>query len=73
VVASGRDLGAALADVRQARGLTQDEVATAAGLERTYLAKIEAGSSVLRLDRALVALRALGARVTVTMDDDGPG
>lgn len=69
-MASGRDLGAALADARQARGLTQDELATAVGLDRTYLAKIEAGSSVRRLDRLLVALRALGARVTVTLDDD---
>lgn len=70
---SPEDLGRAVAGVRAARGMTQGEVAEQVGLERTYLARLEAGASVLLIDRALRVLRRLGATVTVTLpvDDDG--
>ena len=53
--------------------MTQGDLAEAAGLDRTYLARMEAGMSTLQLQRALRALRRMGATVTVTLstDDDG--
>lgn len=59
--------------MRAARGLTQQELARDAGVERTYLARLEAGATVLLLDRALRILRRLGATVTITLPaDDAP-
>lgn len=66
-VASGDDLGRALADVRVARGMSQQELADAIGVQRSYLAEIEAGGSVLMIERLLRAFRRMGAEVTVTV------
>lgn len=58
--------------MRSARGLTQEDLAHQVGVERTYLARLEAGATVLLLDRALRILRRLGATVTITLpEDDG--
>jgi transcriptional regulator with XRE-family HTH domain len=76
-VRSGADLGRAIADIRQARGLTQSELAVSAALSRDYLAHIEAGRSASLLEKLLRLLRRLGATVTITVDivndieDDG--
>jgi transcriptional regulator with XRE-family HTH domain len=70
------DLGRAIAGVRAARGLTQTALAEQIGLDRGYLARLEAGASQLVLERALRALRRMGATVTVSLDgrdDDGEG
>lgn len=64
------DLGRAVADIRRLRGWTQEALAANAGIERTYLAKLEAGASVRFLERALRALRRLGATVTVVVELD---
>jgi transcriptional regulator with XRE-family HTH domain len=67
------DLGRAIAGVRAERGLTQAQLAEAAGVDRTYLARLEAGASALVLERALRLLRRMGATVTVVLDGaDGP-
>ncbi len=73
-IRAGRDLGPVIAEARRARGLTQDELAEQTGMERTYLARLEAGSSVQMLDRALLALRHLGVDIEATqlVDDDEP-
>jgi DNA-binding XRE family transcriptional regulator len=54
--------------VRQARGLTQSELAASAALSRDYVAQIEAGRSAALLEKLLRLLRRLGARVTITVD-----
>lgn len=73
-VRSPADLGRAVAGVRYERKLTQEELAAELGIERSYLARLEAGASTLLLERALRALRRLGATVTVTLpEDDGEG
>jgi transcriptional regulator with XRE-family HTH domain len=71
-VRTGADLGAALAEARRARSLTQQQLSVSANLDRTYLAKIEAGTSVQMLDRTLRLLRRLGAEVTVTITIPDP-
>jgi HTH-type transcriptional regulator/antitoxin HipB len=71
-IRSAADLGRAIAGVRAKRGLTQQRLAEQAGVERSYLARIEAGASTLALERALRMLRRMGATVTVTApEDDG--
>lgn len=71
-VRSAADLGRAIAGVRGRRGLTQQRLAEQAGVERSYLARLEAGASTLAIERALRLLRRMGATVTVSMDpDDG--
>lgn len=69
LVRSGGDLGRAVAELRQRRGLTQDELAERAGLTRTYLSKIESGRSVSLLEHQLRLLRRLGADIVVSIDD----
>lgn len=68
-VRSPEDLGRAIAGARDARGLTQEELAERACLHRSYLAGLEAGPQAIALERALRTLRRLGATVTVTIDD----
>ena len=67
LVRTGGDLGAAIAEARRARGLTQSDVAGLAGVSRVYLAKLETGLTVELLERALRILRRLGASVVVEL------
>ena len=67
VVRSGADLGAVIAEARRQRGLTQEELARSVNLDRTYLARVETGRSVLLLDRVFKLLRRLGVEVVVTL------
>ena len=71
-IRTSADLGRAIAGVRKVRGLTQQSLADDAGLERSYLARLEAGASTLALERVLRLLRRMGATVAVTVrEDDG--
>ncbi len=73
-VRTGKDLGGAVREARLASNMTQEDLAERTGLGRSYLAKMESGLSVVLLDRALRALRQLGAEVVVTFPErsDGP-
>lgn len=74
VIRSGADLGRTIADLRRRRDETQADLAVAAGLPRSRVAKIEAGASTLLIDHVLRLLNRLGATVTVTArphPDDG--
>lgn len=62
------DLGRAVAGVRATTGMTQQQLADIAALDRTYLARIESGDGVLHLERTLRALRRMGAEVTVSVE-----
>jgi HTH-type transcriptional regulator/antitoxin HipB len=64
------DLGLAVSEARRAVGLTQAQLADQSGIERTYLAKLEAGLSTLLLDRSVRLLRRLGARLIVELPRD---
>lgn len=61
------DLGRAIAGVRDAKGLTQAELAAQVGVGRSYLAQLEAGADQLVLERSLRALRRMGANVTISL------
>lgn len=58
-----------MAEARQLRGWTQADLAENTGLERSYLARIETGASVILLDRAFRLLRRLGVEMTVTFPE----
>lgn len=72
-IRSARDLGAVVAEARQLRGWTQMDLAENTGLERSYLARIETGASVILLDRVFRLLRRLGVEVTVTLPEPRDG
>lgn len=72
LVRGSDDLGAAVAEARRLRGLTQEQLSAQSGIERTYLARMEAGASVLLLTRALQLLRQLGAEVIVQLPEAAP-
>ena len=69
LVRSAGDLGKALQQARLASGMTQEELSEATGVDRTYLARMESGLSVLLLERLMRLLRHTGAEVTVTLPD----
>lgn len=66
-IASAEDLGRALAETRAERGLTQQQLADAIGVQRSYLAELETGASVQMIERLLRGFRRMGAEVTVTL------
>jgi transcriptional regulator with XRE-family HTH domain len=70
VIHGPSDLGRAIAGVRVARGLRQEDLARVTAIDRTYLAKLESGASSIQLERALRALRRMGATVTITLPED---
>jgi ribosome-binding protein aMBF1 (putative translation factor) len=72
LVRSADDLGAAIAEARRLKGLTQEQLAAQSGIERTYLARLEAGASTLLLTRSLQLLRRLGAEVIVNLPESVP-
>lgn len=64
-------LGARIRSLRQARGLTQEQLAERAGLHPTYVAKIEAGTrlpSLEVLDRLAAALEVPASLVVQAID-----
>lgn len=62
-------LGAAIRHYRQEVGLTQEELAKRAGLNRTYLSDLERGKETEQLRRVLRVLRQLGVRMTLERAD----
>ena len=65
-VRRGSDIGAAVAEARRARGLTQADLASELGVARAYLAAMETGRTNRLIEHLLRALRRLGAEVTIT-------
>ena len=69
-VRSAEDLGRAIADIRRADGLTQEELATQGGLSRSWLAKLETGHTTPVLEHLLRLLHRLGATITISFGED---
>ena len=72
-VRTGRDLGRAIREARLASALTQEQLAQQTGLDRSYLAKMESGLTVVLLDRIMRVFRQLGADVVVTIPERRDG
>jgi transcriptional regulator with XRE-family HTH domain len=62
-------LGAAVRHFREEAALTQQELADRVGVHRTYLARLESGSSTEQLERLVALLKELGARIIVEKAD----
>jgi HTH-type transcriptional regulator / antitoxin HipB len=65
-----RDIGDAIRAVREARGITQEELAQANAYDRFYLNGLEAGRSRMYITRLLRTLKSLGITLSVTFDPD---
>ena len=68
-----RDIGDAIRVVREARGMSQEELAEANAYDRFYLNRLEAGRSTVYITRLLRTLKSLGVTLSVTFDDGRPG
>jgi transcriptional regulator with XRE-family HTH domain len=67
-----RDIGDAIRAVREARGISQEELAQANAYDRFYLNGLEAGRSPMYITRLLRTLKSLGITLSVTFDPDQP-
>ena len=66
---TSESLGLAIRHFRRQAGLTQAELARAAGLNRTYLSQLEQGRESEQTRRLFRVLRRLGVRMTLQKAD----
>lgn len=59
------DLAGFIGSARRAQGLTQDELATAAGVPRRFVNELENGHATIYATRLVALLRELGVNVTL--------
>ena len=64
-VRNPRELGRVIAEIRHRRGLRQVDLAHAALLHRSYLARLENGHATEQLQRLFALVRELGYEVTL--------
>lgn len=69
VVLGPDDLGAVLREARAAAGWSQQQLADAAGVHRSYLSDLEQGRTTQQVQRLLRLLRTLHLDVRVTARD----
>jgi HTH-type transcriptional regulator / antitoxin HipB len=62
-------LGTAIRHYRRQAGLSQAELAERAGLNRTYLSKLEQGGETEQLKRIFRVLKQLGVRMSLDKAD----
>jgi transcriptional regulator with XRE-family HTH domain len=72
-IRSSADLGRTLSAVRRQRGITQEQLAETTGMRRDYLSQLESGTGTLELQRLVLALRRLGADITVSVEASEDG
>lgn len=63
---STQQLGQALRAARKQLGLTQSQLALAAGVGVRFIVDLEAGKSTLRLETALRVIEALGGEINLS-------
>jgi HTH-type transcriptional regulator/antitoxin HipB len=64
-----RDIGDAIRVAREARGISQEELAEENAYDRFYLNRLETGRSTVYITRLLRTLKSLGITLSVTFDD----
>jgi len=69
-IATALDLGEIVHRARRRQGLSQAELAHAAGTGRRFVSELEAGKPTLELERALHVCAALGLSVSATAPGD---
>jgi transcriptional regulator with XRE-family HTH domain len=67
-----RDIGDAIRAVREARGISQEELAHENAYDRFYLYRLETGRSTAYITRLLRTLKSLGITLSVTFDTGEP-
>ncbi|MDZ4143851.1 MAG: helix-turn-helix transcriptional regulator [Burkholderiales bacterium] len=78
-IRSSQQLGRALRAARKQLGLTQPQLALAAGVGVRFIVELEAGKPTLRLENVLRVIDALGGEIQlsglpcVAADDQGAG
>jgi transcriptional regulator with XRE-family HTH domain len=65
-----RDIGDAIRAMREARGISQEDLAQANAYDRFYLNGLESGRSTLYITRLLRTLKSLGITLSVSFDLD---
>lgn len=68
---SAEDLGRTIAEGRRTRGLSQQQLADAVGVDRTYLSRLEQGRPSIQLEHFFDLLRYLGITIEGKMDNPG--
>jgi HTH-type transcriptional regulator/antitoxin HipB len=68
-----RDIGDAIRVAREARGISQQELAEENAFDRFYLNRLEVGRSTVYITRLLRTLKSLGITLSVTFDDGRSG
>ena len=63
-----RDIGDAIRAVREARGISQEDLAQTNAYDRFYLNGLEAGRSTVYMTRLLRTLKSLGITLSITFD-----
>ena len=66
-------LGDVVRQTRKALGLTQPQLALAAGVGVRFIVDLEAGKPTVRLENVLRVLQALGATLSVSTSEDCDG
>lgn len=67
-----RDIGDTIRAMREARGISQEDLAQANAYDRFYLTGLESGRGTLYITRLLRTLKSLGITLSVTFDPDAP-
>ncbi|MDD5034918.1 MAG: helix-turn-helix transcriptional regulator [Methylococcaceae bacterium] len=71
-IKTSADLGCALRHARKQLGLTQPQLALAAGVGVRFIVELEAGKPTIRLEGVLRVIQALGGGLTLTGLDGEP-
>ena len=71
-ITSPQSLGTALRASRKRLGLTQADLALAAGVGLRFIVELEAGKPTVRLEQVLRVVDALGSSLTLTGLDTEP-
>lgn len=61
--------GTAVRHFREEAGLTQEQLADRLGIQRRYIGRLETGITTEQLERLVVVLKELGARITIDKAD----